>query len=247
MKQEIFIIEHSRRLTRDVWELVLSGDTSGITAPGQFVNIAVEGHFLRRPVSVCNWTEGGLLLLIKEAGEGTRQLVRLPPGTRLDLLTGLGNGFDLNRTGTRPILAGGGIGTAPLYGLAKALLGKGIQPAVALGFPTAADAFYLEEFAALDCPLSVAAEDGSLGVRGRVTDLLRQHPDRDYLFCCGPAPMLRAVHEMDAFLGGQYSFEARMGCGFGACMGCSVPTASGMKRVCRDGPVFFREEIVWQT
>lgn len=247
MKQGIFTVEHTRRLTADVWELVLSGDASGISTPGQFVGIALPGRTLRRPFGVCSWTEGGILLIVKEAGAGTRDLVRMPPGTPLDLLTGLGNGFDLSRIGERTILAGGGIGLAPLYGLAKALRERGIRPVVALGFRDAAGAFYLEDLAALGCDLMVSTEDGSLGIRGTVTDLIRERPERTDVVCCGPLPMLRAVHGLAQIRTGQYSFEARMGCGFGACMGCSMPTVHGPRRVCKDGPVFFQEEILWQT
>ena len=269
MKKTDCTLQTVRRLTADVYELILSGDASAVTAPGQFVNIALPGRFLRRPISVCAWTAGSLTLLVKEAGAGTADLVRMEPGTRLDLLTGLGNGFDLSRVDTdgrsfagpdggetspqaaghlnpdRVILAGGGIGIAPLYGLAAALRDRGIVPAAALGFRTASDAFYLDEFAALGCQAVIATEDGSLGVKGYVTDLLSAAPGRDYVLCCGPSPMLRAVHALPHLAGGQFSFEARMACGFGACMGCSLPTAGGMKRVCKDGPVFAWEEIQW--
>ena len=239
-------MEHARQLTSDTYELVLSGDTSAITAPGQFVNIELPGRFLRRPISVCNWTEeGALMLLVKVVGDGTRQLVRCVPGTELDVLSGLGNGFDLTQAGQRPILLGGGIGIAPLYGLALRMLDAGCTPTVGLGFRSQADAFYLQEFAALGCRLLVATEDGSLGTRGFVTDIARNVPECDYVFCCGPTAMLKAIHALPQFISGQFSFEARMGCGFGACVGCSVPTVHGTKRVCKDGPILFKEEIVW--
>lgn len=246
MKQSLFTLEHTRQLTADTYELVLSGDTSAITAPGQFVNIELPGKFLRRPISICNWSsEGALMLLVKVVGDGTKQLVRCVPGTELDVLSGLGNGFDLTQAGQHPILLGGGIGIAPLYGLAQRMLQAGMTPTVGLGFRSQADAFYLEEFGALGCRLMVATEDGSLGTRGFVTDIARNVPECDYVLCCGPLPMLKAVHALPQLTGGQFSFEARMGCGFGACVGCSVPTVQGTKRVCKDGPILYKEEIVW--
>lgn len=246
MKQSLFTLEHTRQLTADTYELVLSGDTSAITAPGQFVNIELPGKFLRRPISICNWSsEGALMLLVKVVGDGTKQLVRCVPGTELDVLSGLGNGFDLTLAGQHPILLGGGIGIAPLYGLAQRMLQAGKTPTVGLGFRSQADAFYLEEFGALGCRLMVATEDGSLGTRGFVTDIARNVPECDYVLCCGPLPMLKAVHALPQLTGGQFSFEARMGCGFGACVGCSVPTVQGTKRVCKDGPILYKEEIVW--
>ena len=246
MKQSLFTMEHARQLTEDTYELVLSGDTSAITAPGQFVNIELPGKFLRRPISICNWSsEGALMLLVKVVGDGTKQLVRCVPGTELDVLSGLGNGFDLTLAGQHPILLGGGIGIAPLYGLAQRMLQAGMTPTVGLGFRSQADAFYLEEFGALGCRLMVATEDGSLGTRGFVTDIARNVPECDYVLCCGPLPMLKAVHALPQLTGGQFSFEARMGCGFGACVGCSVPTVQGTKRVCKDGPILYKEEIVW--
>lgn len=246
MKQSLFTLEHTRQLTADTYELVLSGDTSAITAPGQFVNIELPGKFLRRPISICNWSsEGALMLLVKVVGDGTKQLVRCVPGTELDVLSGLGNGFNLTLAGQHPVLLGGGIGIAPLYGLAQRMLQAGMTPTVGLGFRSQADAFYLEEFGALGCRLMVATEDGSLGTRGFVTDIARNVPECDYVLCCGPLPMLKAVHALPQLTGGQFSFEARMGCGFGACVGCSVPTVQGTKRVCKDGPILYKEEIVW--
>ena len=174
MKESLFTLEHARQLTEDTYELVLSGDTSAVTAPGQFVNIQLPGRFLRRPISICNWAEGSLLLLVKVVGEGTRELVRSVPGTEFPVLSGLGNGFDLTKGGAHPILLGGGIGIAPLYGLARRMLDAGLTPTVGLGFRSAKDSFYLEEFAALGCPLMVATEDGSLGTKGFVTDLAKK-------------------------------------------------------------------------
>ncbi len=247
MRKSLFTVRSARRLAAGVYELILAGDVSAVTAPGQFVNIELPGRFLRRPVSISDWGENSLRLLVKEAGAGTRELVRLPPGTELDVLSGLGNGFDLSRGGARPVLAGGGIGAAPLLGLARRMAAAGRAPAVVLGFRTAADAFDVETFAALGCEVLVATEDGTLGERGFVTGLIRHMPERDYVFACGPLPMLKAVYALPQLKGGQFSFEARMACGFGACMGCSIPAAGGPRRVCRDGPIFRKEEIVWQT
>lgn len=245
MKRSIFTIERVRQCTRDVWDLTLAGDTSAITAPGQFVNIQLPGKFLRRPISVCDWTADSLTLLVKEAGEGTRELVRMAPGTRLDVLSGLGNGFDIAQAGENAVLVGGGIGIAPLVGLARRMREAGKTPVVVLGFRSAEDAFYQELFAAWDMDLQIATEDGSIGARGFVTDVLKALPQCRYVMACGPTPMLKAVHSLPQIAGGQFSFEARMACGFGACVGCSIPTKNGPRRVCKDGPIFQKEEIVW--
>ena len=245
MKKSLFTVEHTRQLTTDTYEMILSGDTSAITAPGQFVNLDMPGHFLRRPISICNWTDEALMLLVKVVGEGTRDLVRCVPGEELDVLSGLGNGFNMDIPSENPVLAGGGIGIAPLYGLAQRMLERGQNPTVALGFRTAKDTFYLEEFAKLGCRLLVATEDGTLGTKGFVTDCIKAVPECDYVLSCGPLPMLKAVHSLPQLKDGQFSFEARMGCGFGACMGCTVPTVNGYKRVCKDGPILYKEEIVW--
>ena len=245
MKKSWFTVEHTRQLTADTYEMVLSGDTSEITAPGQFVEIELPGKFLRRPISICNWTDDALMLLVKVVGGGTHELVRSVPGTELDVLSGLGNGFDISLSTEHPVLAGGGIGIAPLYGLAQRMLAAGMNPTVALGFRSQKDIYYLEEFAKLGCRLLVATEDGSAGTKGFVTDCIKAVPECDYVFTCGPLPMLKAVHSLPQLQDGQFSFEARMGCGFGACMGCTVPTKNGYKRVCKDGPILFKEEIVW--
>ena len=245
MKKSLFTLEHARQLTEDTYELVLSGDTSAITAPGQFVNIELPGKFLRRPISICNWTEDALMLLVKVVGDGTKELVRCVPGTELDVLSGLGNGFNMDLAGEHPVLAGGGIGIAPLYGLTQRMLERRQNPTVALGFRTGKDTFYVrDEFEAYG-EVFVATEDGSLGTKGFVTDCVRAVPECDYVLSCGPLPMLKAVHSLPQLKGGQFSFEARMGCGFGACMGCTVPTKNGYKRVCKDGPILYKEEIVW--
>jgi dihydroorotate dehydrogenase electron transfer subunit len=245
MNKTTLTLEASRRLTADVWELALSGDTSAFARPGQFVNLALPGKFLRRPISVANWTDEGVLLLVRAAGAGTRELVSAPAGTRFDALTGLGNGFDTAACGPAPILAGGGIGLAPLYGLARRLVGIGVTPTVVLGFRSQADAFYLEEFALLGARLFVATEDGSLGTRGFVTDCLAAAAPAGGTVCaCGPMPMLRALAALPGVTG-QFSLESRMGCGFGVCMGCTVATTDGPRRVCADGPVFQKEALQW--
>ena len=245
MKKSLFTLHAARPLSGDVWELILEGDASAVTAPGQFVNLELPGKFLRRPISVCDWAEGRLILLVKEAGEGTKELVRLPAGTALGTLSGLGNGFALGAAPEGAVLVGGGIGAAPLYGLAKRMLAAGRSVQVVLGFRSKEDAFYLEEFAALGLEVPAATEDGSLGTRGFVTDVLNSLPDCRYVLACGPTPMLRAVHALPQITGGQFSFEARMACGFGACVGCTIETRNGLRRVCKDGPVFRKEEILW--
>ena len=240
MQRQIFTLTQNRALTADVHELRLAGDTSAIQRPGQFVNIALDGLFLRRPISVCDWDDGSLTLILKVVGKGTARLAALEAGAQLDLLVGLGNGYDVAACPDDAVLAGGGVGVPPLYGLAKRLVAKGRHPSVALGFNTASEVFYADEFRALGLPVTVATVDGSRGVKGFVTDAM---PRGGYACCCGPEPMLRAVYGITA--GGQFSFEARMGCGFGACMGCSCRTVAGPKRICKDGPVLRREEILW--
>ena len=235
-----------KQLTKDVWELAFTGDTEAFTRPGQFVNLELPGRFLRRPISVASYTDEGMLLLVRVAGAGTAELVSAPAVTAFDTLTGLGNGFDPEERGAHPVLIGGGIGIAPLYGLARKLVGMGLTPDVALGFRSADDVFYVEEFAALGCRVFVATEDGSLGTKGFVTDCVKNYlPEADYAFVCGPTPMLKAVCALPQLKGGQFSFEARMACGFGACVGCTIQTNSGPKRVCKDGPVFRKEDIAW--
>ena len=219
-------------LAPDVYEMTLVGDASAITAPGQFINIRLDGLYLRRPISVCDWGEGWIRVIYKVVGKGTAQMAQMTPGQKLDVLTGLGNGYDLAPArGKRIALVGGGVGIPPLYGLAKRLGGEAF--CCVLGFNRASEIFYAEEFAQYGKVVLTTA-DGSAGVRGFVTDALRQL-DYDYYFACGPEPMLRAVHALGKE--GQLSFEARMGCGFGACMGCSCETLAGSKRICVDGPV----------
>ena len=241
MKQVIFEILSNEALTRDVYRMVLSGDTSAITAPGQFVEIALPGKFLRRPISVCDWAENSLTLIYKVVGHGTEQMAALPAGTELDVLTGLGNGYDTTLSGENPVLVGGGVGVPPLYALCKKLIAEGKKPRVILGFNQESEIFLAKEFEALGVPTHIATADGSVGTRGFVTDVLK-NLHYSYFYSCGPMPMFRAM-EAVVTTSGQYSFEERMGCGFGACMGCSIQTKSGAKRVCKDGPVFLREEV----
>ena len=241
MKQSIFEILTNTPLTSSVYKMTLQGDTSAITAPGQFVEIALPGKFLRRPISVNDWSETSLTLIYKVVGHGTEQMAALPAGTRLDLLTGLGNGYDTSRSGETPVLVGGGVGVPPLYALCKKLLEEGKKPRVILGFNQESEIFLAKEFEALGVPTYIATADGSVGTKGFVTDVLKNLP-YSYFYSCGPMPMFRAM-ETVVTTSGQYSFEERMGCGFGACMGCSIQTKSGAKRVCKDGPVFQREEV----
>ena len=242
MKQGLFTIAENTPLTASVARLRLRGDTSGITAPGQFVNIELPSLFLRRPFSVCDWDAGSLTVLYETVGKGTALLRSLPLGMELDLLTGLGNGFDLSCAGPSPLLIGGGTGLSPLYGLARRLLEAGCEPRVILGFRSEEELFALRSFHALGLYPSVTTEDGSFGIRGRVTEAMDL--PHSYVYACGPTAMLRAVAERSD-KGAQLSFDVRMGCGFGACMGCTIRTATGPRRVCRDGPVFRKEEILW--
>ncbi len=247
MKEEIFKINSNVLIAENTYEMELLGDTSEIVRPGQFVNIKLDGFFLRRPISVCDTEEGRMTLIYKAVGEGTELMTKLAPGTRLNILTGLGNGFDLSLSGDHPVLIGGGAGIPPMYSLCKALISV-LSPEnikVILGFNTEEEIFYLREFQNLGVDVRVATADGSYGTKGFVTDVLK---DLDYTFfyTCGPMPMFRAI-EAIAKTSGQYSFEERMGCGFGACMGCSMMMADGSyKRVCKEGPVFRREEILWK-
>lgn len=243
MKQGIFEILENRPLTASVYRMVLGGDTSAITAPGQFVNIQLAGKFLRRPISVCDYSERTLTLIHKVVGSGTAQMAAMVPGETLDILTGLGNGYDLNICGDCPVLVGGGVGVPPMYRLAKELRAAGKPVTVILGFNTQSEIFYEKEFADLGCTVLVTTADGSRGIRGFVTDALK-NVSYSYFYACGPEPMLKALYRASS-TSGQMSFEERMGCGFGACMGCSCQTLTGSKRICKDGPVMKKEEILW--
>ena len=244
MKQSIFTILQNKALTQDVYKMVLEGDTSAITASGQFVNIQLSGAFLRRPISVCDWDEGTLTVIYKVVGRGTAQMSKMAAGEQLDILTGLGNGYDLSLAGEKPVLIGGGVGVPPMYGAAKRLAEKGIKATVILGFNTAAEIFYEQQFRDLGCQVLVTTVDGSYGIQCFVTNALPE--DYTYFYTCGPEPMLKAVYKATS-TSGQMSFEERMGCGFGACMGCSCKTLTGYKRICKEGPVMKKEEILWES
>ena len=244
MKQSIFKILSNTPLTSTIYKMVLQGDTSAITAPGQFVNIQLSGRFLRRPISVCDYDGSTLTILYKVVGGGTAQMAAMEEGQTLDILTGLGNGYDLSVSGAHPVLLGGGVGVPPLYRLAKELIAQEKTVSVVLGFNTASEVFYADEFRALGCDVTVTTVDGSYGTKGFVTDALPEN--YTYFYTCGPEPMLKAVYRA-ALTSGQMSFEERMGCGFGACMGCSCKTLTGYKRICKEGPVMKKEEILWEA
>lgn len=251
-----FTIITNQAIAPGVWHMRLGGDTRAITRPGQFVQIAVPGFYLRRPISVCDWRPGAygtLDLIVKAVGHGTEAISRMASGTELDLLPGLGNGFDVNErdevTASQfPLLVGGGVGTPPLYALCKKLLAACKKPSVILGFNTADEVFWKREFEELSVPVRLTTVDGSAGQRGLATDAMRAlHGKYDYVYACGPEKMLEAVYRVleESAISGQFSFEERMACGFGACMGCSCKTKYGEKRICKDGPVLFKEEIIW--
>ena len=243
MKQGIFEIIENTALTDSVYRMRLQGDTSAVTAPGQFVNILLDGLYLRRPISVCDVTGDILTIIYKVVGKGTKQMSRMNSG-KLDILTGLGNGYDLSPAGEKPVLLGGGVGVPPMYLLAKELIAQGKEVQVILGFNTKSEIFYEEEFKALGCKVTVTTVDGSYGIKGFVTDALKAL-EYSYFYTCGPEPMLKAVYRA-SLTSGQMSFEKRMGCGFGACMGCSCKTITGYKRICKEGPVMKKEEILWE-
>lgn len=241
-KQNIYKILLNEPLTQDVYKMILEGDTQYITAPGQFINIALDGKFLRRPISVCDFDDNTITIIYKVVGEGTQQMKHLSVGSKLDVLTGLGNGYDISKS-TKPLLIGGGVGVPPMYNLAKTLIQNNQIPTVVLGFNTKEEIFFENEFKALGCNVIVTTVDGSYGVKGFVTDAFKDI-DYDYFYTCGPLPMFKAVYNATN-VSGQFSFEERMGCGFGACMGCSCKTKYGNKRICKDGPVLVKEEIIW--
>ena len=245
MKQGLYAVKENKCVARATYRMVLLGDTSAHTRPGQFVNIAIDGLYLRRPISVCDMNGDGFTLFYKVVGKGSEILSGKQEGQKLDLLTGLGNGFDIGKAGSKPLLIGGGLGSAPMFAAAKAI--KASDPdaeiTVIRGFNTAEEVVLVKEFEDLGVNQEIVTLDGTMGAKGLVTDLMKDL-EYSYFFACGPGPMTRAV-DATVRTSGQYSLEERMGCGFGACMGCSIMTASGSKRVCKDGPVFEREEIIW--
>lgn len=248
-KQHNFTILENRLVARHTWLMRLEGDTSELTAPGQFVNLEVEGCFLRRPISVCDYSATTLTLLYDTVGKGTERMSRMTPGESINLLSGLGNGFWTNIDTAAPLLVGGGIGCAPLLALAKQLKSEGKHPEVILGFNTATDVVMTDMFAEIGVPCRISTADGSMGVKGFVTDAMRQAADEgksyDYFYACGPLPMLKAL-TLGTEIPGQLSLDERMACGFGICMCCSLQTRDGAKRICKDGPVFTKEELIWK-
>ena len=241
MKQRLFEIQSNEQIAKNVYRMQLAGDTAGIL-PGQFVNIRVQGQFLRRPISVCNIANGILTIIYKVVGVGTEAMSHLPIGTQLDVLTILGNGYDLSKAGDAPLLVGGGVGVPPMFMLARQLREAGKKVRVILGFNTQDEVFYEEEFRALGCEVVVTTVDGSHGVKGFVTNAL--DGQQSYYYTCGPLPMIKALLQA-AGTKGEVSMEERMGCGFGACMGCTIQTTQGPKRVCKEGPVFPAEELIF--
>ena len=242
MKDSLFKVITNKMIAKNTYEMVLEGDTSDITASGQFVNIKLDGFYLRRPISVCD-VEGNLLTLIyKVVGQGTEVMSGYKGGEELLVLTGLGNGYELSVSGEYPLLIGGGAGVPPMYLLARRLIAEGKKPRAILGFGSVDEVFYKERFEALGVPVTVTTVDGTAGVKGFVTDAMEE--GYTYFYTCGPEPMLKAIYDK-SLTSGQFSFEERMGCGFGACMGCSCKTKYGNKRICRDGPVLVKEEIIW--
>ena len=243
MRESIFKIIDNAPLTQTVYKMKLQGDVSDITSSGQFVNIKLDGLYLRRPISVCDCEDGVLTLIYKVVGKGTEQMAKMTAGEELNILTGLGNGYDISLSGDKPLLLGGGVGVPPLYMLAKKLIAEGKKVSVVLGFNTKEEVFCEENFKALGADVFVTTVDGSYGIKGFVTDAMKDI-DYSYFYTCGPEPMLKAIFKVSA-TSGQFSFEERMGCGFGACMGCSCKTVTGYKRICKDGPVLKKEEILW--
>ena len=243
MKQGIFVITENRKIAKNTYLMVLKGDTGNITASGQFINIKLEGLYLRRPISVCDCDNETVTIIYKVVGVGTEAMAKMPAGEKLDVLTGLGNGYDLSKSGDIPLLLGGGAGVPPMYMLCRQLVGQGKKVSVVLGFNSEDEVFFVNEFKALGAEVTVCTADGSVGVKGFVTDAMKDI-EYTYFYTCGPEPMLKAIDKV-AVTSGQLSFEERMGCGFGACMGCSCKTKYGNKRICKDGPVLVKEEIIW--
>lgn len=243
MKQSLFMILENEELAPDVHQLILQGDTSAIRCAGQFVDLKLDGHFLRRPFSICDWTESTLTVVYRTVGKGTAELAEYAPGRMIELLTGLGNGFDTTVSGDKPLLVAGGSGVPMMYALAKQLVSEGKQVSAVLGYRTASDVFLARAIEMLGVNVVITTEDGTMGTKGFVTDAMKDM-DYTYFYTCGPEAMFKAIDGI-AVTSGQFSFEARMGCGYGACMGCTMETKNGYKRVCKDGPVLVREELIW--
>ena len=242
MERVVFKIKENKKIAKNVFELKLEGNTDAITKSGQFVNIQLDGLYLRRPISVCDYSKNSLTLVYKVVGKGTEQLSQMEKG-ELDVLVGLGNGYETENSGKEPVLIGGGVGVPPLFNLCKKLIAEGKKPSVILGFNTKDEIFYEEEFKRLGVNVYVTTVNGEYGIKGFVTDALK-NINYTYFYTCGPEPMLKAVYNATT-TSGQFSFEERMGCGFGACMGCTCKTKYGNKRICKDGPVLVKEEIIW--
>ena len=244
MYQGIYSVVSNIKIAKDVYKMILSGDTHAITAPGQFVNIKLDGYYLRRPISICDYDENSITLIYKVVGQGTELMSTFEAYQKLDVLVGLGNGFDVSKSGDSPLLIGGGVGVPPMYNLCKKLIANGAKLSVVLGFNTADEVFYSEEFKKLGAKVFVTTVDGSVGTKGFVTDAFELVGDYTYFYTCGPLPMFKAVYNATV-TSGEFSFEERMGCGLGACMGCTCKTKYGNKRICKDGPVLVKEEIIW--
>ena len=243
MKQSMFMILENEELAPDVHQLILQGDTSAVKCAGQFVDLKLDGHFLRRPFSICDWTDTTLTVVYRTVGKGTAELAGYEPGKMIELLTGLGNGFDTTVSGDKPLLVAGGSGVPMMYALAKELVAQGKEVTAVLGYRTASDVFLARSIEMLGVKVIITTEDGSVGVKGFVTDAMKDLA-YTYFYTCGPEAMFKAIDAI-ATTNGQFSFEAPMGCGYGACMGCTMDTKNGYKRVCKDGPVFVREELIW--
>lgn len=243
-KRGIYEVIANDKIAKDVHKMILKGDTSYITFPGQFINIKIDDLYLRRPISICDYDKETITIIFKVVGHGTEKMAEMRKGTKLDILTGLGNGFNKKRSGKTPLLVGGGVGTPPMYRLCKELIDERKSPIVVLGFNSKEDVFFEDEFKKLGAEVHVSTVDGTYGTKGFVTDIIKDLKNYTYHYACGPLPMLKALYNI-ADGDGEYSFEERMGCGFGACMGCTVKVKDGFKRVCKDGPVLKKEEIVW--
>lgn len=243
-KRGMYKILENTNIAKDVYKMILQGDTKFIRRPGQFINIQIPNFYLRRPISVCDYDENNITIIYKTFGNGTDKLSKMKEGEELDILTGLGNGFNKNCKGNTPILVAGGVGVPPMYRLCKELIENGKKPTIILGFNSKEDIFYEQEFKNLGVKVLISTVDGTYGTKGFVTDIIKSLKDYTYYYACGPMPMLKAVHEI-VEVEGELSFEERMGCGFGACMGCTIQTKKGSKRVCKEGPVFTKEEILW--